>query len=163
MTYYHPLSDNDINALESILNKFSNDNKIEALEIGCGRSTTTLLNHCNLTILEIEKERGDIFIDNAQVIICNSLDYVSNKKYDLIFIDGNHLYSVISKELEKFIPMVKIGGIICGHDYEGREYSEAYIEMDCVNARHHGVIKAINEKLIEVDLCPNSCIWSKQL
>jgi predicted O-methyltransferase YrrM len=36
---------------------------------------------------------------------------------DLVFIDANHEYSHIRKDIDKWIPKVKTGGIIAGHDY----------------------------------------------
>lgn len=49
---------------------------------------------------------------------------------DLIFIDGNHTELAVRFDLKNYIPKVRKGGIICGHDYK--------------RAEGNGVIKAVN-------------------
>jgi hypothetical protein len=51
---------------------------------------------------------------------------------DLIFIDADHAYESIREDIQSWLPKVKKGGIICGHDYSGQE---------------KGVIKAVDELL----------------
>ena len=38
---------------------------------------------------------------------------------DFIYIDGNHQYDFVKKDLEDYVPKVKVGGVIAGHDYGG--------------------------------------------
>lgn len=38
--------------------------------------------------------------------------------FDWIYVDGNHLYEFVAKDLRLFYPKVKPGGFICGDDYE---------------------------------------------
>lgn len=38
---------------------------------------------------------------------------------DFIYIDGNHQYEFVKKDLELYVPKVKSCGIIAGHDYGG--------------------------------------------
>ena len=38
---------------------------------------------------------------------------------DFIYIDGNHQYAFVKQDLENFVPKIKVGGIIAGHDYGG--------------------------------------------
>jgi len=73
-------------------------------------------------------------------------------KFDMIFIDADHRYSQVIKDIENYYPMVKDGGIICGHDFNSGTYEEKYIEDDYVNGVHHGVTKAVTEKFSDVKL-----------
>lgn len=41
----------------------------------------------------------------------------SDNLYDLIYIDGNHDYDSINRDINNFKSKVKIGGYISGHDY----------------------------------------------
>lgn len=41
----------------------------------------------------------------------------ADESIDFLFIDGNHKYDVVKKDLTLWYPKVKIGGIISGHDY----------------------------------------------
>lgn len=87
---------------------------------------------------------------NVQVMYTdsnNAHSNISNNSYDLLFIDAGHTYSQVKNDLINYIPKVKKGGIICGHDYESDTFDEAHINEDYVNGKHHGVIKAVNEVL----------------
>lgn len=57
-------------------------------------------------------------------------DY-EDETIDFLFLDNNHLYEHVIKELEEWYPTVKTGGIIAGHDYHSR--------------RHRGVKKGVDE------------------
>lgn len=38
---------------------------------------------------------------------------------DFVFIDGNHMYDYVKKDIELYWPKVRPGGFLCGHDYSG--------------------------------------------
>jgi len=59
----------------------------------------------------------------------NSTILKGSEMFDLIYIDGNHAYEYVKKDIELYYPLLVKGGILSGHDfYEG-----------C------GVIKAVTE------------------
>jgi predicted O-methyltransferase YrrM len=67
----------------------------------------------------------------------NSLDVVSkyeDNSLDFVFIDGSHEYEDVKADILAYLPKVKVGGILAGHDYD--------------NA-WQGVVKAVNETLGE--------------
>jgi hypothetical protein len=41
----------------------------------------------------------------------------NDSKFDLIYIDGGHEYNDVITDVNDFLPRVKSGGIIAGHDY----------------------------------------------
>ena len=50
---------------------------------------------------------------------------IPKKTLDFCYIDANHSYDGVVKDLELWIPKIKIGGIICGHDFrEDGEHSD---------------------------------------
>ena len=59
-----------------------------------------------------EKKIKVIFLDSREL---NTNDY--NGKFDLIFIDGGHTYSIVKNDSEKAFKMLKPKGVILWHDY----------------------------------------------
>jgi hypothetical protein len=53
-----------------------------------------------------------------------------NEYFDYVYIDGDHSYEAVKKDLELWYPRVKKGGILAGHDF---------------NKPHYGVFKAITK------------------
>ena len=41
----------------------------------------------------------------------------SDRSLDFVYIDANHAYEFIKKDIELWYPKVKRGGYLCGHDY----------------------------------------------
>jgi len=44
--------------------------------------------------------------------------YFEPRTLDIVFIDGDHEYEGVSNDIEAWLPKVKNGGIIAGHDYD---------------------------------------------
>lgn len=49
---------------------------------------------------------------------------------DFVYIDGNHDYKYVKKDIELYLPKIKSGGVIGGHDFR---------------STHIGVIRAVSE------------------
>lgn len=43
-----------------------------------------------------------------------------NRYFDWVYIDGDHTYPMVLKDLEFYLPLVKKGGFLCGDDYGWR-------------------------------------------
>ncbi len=41
-----------------------------------------------------------------------------DKSIDFVFIDGDHSYDAVIKDIKAWLPKIKTGGILSGHDYE---------------------------------------------
>jgi hypothetical protein len=85
-----------------------------------------------------------------------------DRSVDLVFIDGNHGYSQVWRDLASWLPKVKPGGILCGHDCDAdysslppalRSAMREHLEDDCYfndrfagpSAFHAGVVTAVHE------------------
>jgi predicted O-methyltransferase YrrM len=57
---------------------------------------------------------------------------------DFVFVDGEHAYEAVKKDIAAWLPKVRPGGILAGHDYVHEEWS--------------GVIRAVTEafEMVEV-------------
>lgn len=82
---------------------------------------------------------------------------MQDASFDLVFIDADHSYATTLEDIRNWLPKVKSGGVLCGHDCEGRprdfdrEILEAGRQEDTVpgNDRfprvHAGVVLACEE------------------
>jgi len=106
-------------------------------------------------------------LDEITVINGRSDDVVDQvpDEIDLLFIDGDHRYSQVCRDIDNYSPKVKGGGcgIICGHDFDRYDYDERYIEQDAERGHHHGVVKAVMERYPHVSRLPSSVwFWVKE-
>lgn len=74
---------------------------------------------------------GKPFVKIVQKYSSEAVKDFPDGHFDYIFIDADHTYEGVSKDLVDWYPKVKIGGVFCGHDY--------------VVARNCGVIQSVNE------------------
>lgn len=65
--------------------------------------------------------------------------------FDLIFLDASHDYENVKSDIEAWIPLLKEGGILAGHDYD---------------PQFPGVIRAVNELVHGFRLIPGTTLWS---
>jgi hypothetical protein len=52
--------------------------------------------------------------------------------FDFVFLDANHTYQSVTDDIKYWLPKVRSGGLLCGHDYGGP---------------YHDVAKAVNAAL----------------
>ncbi len=69
---------------------------------------------------------------------------IKNETLDLVFIDAEHSYEAVKDDIKNWLPKIKAGGIICGHDY---------------NPSWTGTMKAVDE----IGTDSNNTVWYKQL
>lgn len=80
-----------------------------------------------------------------------------DESIDFMFIDADHTYTQFKKDFENWYPKIKKGGIFSGHDYNGKDYDERFVEEDCVGGVHHGISKVLKDW--DVMTSPGSSIW----
>ena len=148
------------------------DKKITAIEIGIcqGTHSKQILNNLNIEHLYLidpfEQYEGYTDYDNLNndFKICeNKLKKYKNKSFifkysddalndvpivDYIYIDGNHTYPFVKKDIENYYEKVKEGGILCGHDY---------------HENFKGLIKAVHEHFGNDFEVHKGSIWAKRL
>lgn len=97
----------------------------------------------------------DEFLDN--VVSCGVSNYIepmkmtseqaskcfADESLDFVFLDGAHDYESVKKDIEAWLPKVKVGGVLAGHDF-------------CM--QWPGVIKAVDEKFSTFEKLSKS-VW----
>ncbi len=71
-------------------------------------------------------------------------DQFADNFADIIFIDADHSYASVKKDILKYMPKLKKGGLLTGHDID-----------------YPGVNKAVNEVIKDFDVGPNF-VWIKK-
>ena len=112
---------------------------------------------------------------SVQPIRAKSLDAVQtfdDGSLDLVFIDGDHSFAAVRADIAAWLPKVRPGGILCGHDCEihmTRKNYQSIIENRAVDTIespdrrfaciHPGSILAVHEKLgNRANLCSDEII-----
>ena len=99
----------------------------------------------------------------------NASAIFKDKSLDMVFIDADHRYSYVKHDIEAWLPKLKSGGIIAGHDCEGfythfgsfKNQIDVHCEEDViVGICHPGVVKALYEVFGDnYNIEPDSSIW----
>lgn len=113
-------------ALATLINKF----KFESIaEIGVSRGLTSefIMKNCTsvkkyymIDITDIAFDKTILKYPQAEYIMLPSNEAVNkfeNHSLDLVYIDANHGYSEVVEDIAIWMPKVKKGGILSGHDY----------------------------------------------
>jgi len=61
-------------------------------------------------------------IDRGKVAVHRAFSYeavadFSDRSFDFIYIDACHIYEAVRWDLEHYLPKLRAGGLLCGHDY----------------------------------------------
>jgi cephalosporin hydroxylase len=89
--------------------------------------------------------------DEAVEIIANAAKKLGAKHlnlFDLVYIDGMHTYDQVKKDIQNYLPFIKKGGFIAGHDY-----SSTWL----------GVIDAVNQTVGIPDAIFQDTSWIKRV
>lgn len=122
-----------------------NCKNIAEIGVESGPTALYIINNClfdNYYLVDIQEWKivTEMLNDKCHYIIDtseNSSLLIPDKSLDLVFIDANHDYDFIKQDIELWLPKVKDGGIISGHDF-------------C--DKHEGVKQAVREKFIDFHL-----------
>lgn len=86
-----------------------------------------------------------------------------NNECDFIFIDADHRYQYVKKDIENYLPLVKKGGILAGHDCEFliKNADDLFKQTEDVDYTqfHSGVSRAVSELLPKAQLTKTGHIW----
>lgn len=114
---------------------------------GEGSYLETFISTSNFNPLKAFTDNLEIYLPRIK-ILSGSVEFFKDdlETYDFIFIDGDHRYSRIKKDIDILFDKLSPGGIMAGHDFDGNNWNEKHLEEDYVHGLHHGVSKAVSEK-----------------
>ena len=122
----------EVRTLRSWVKKLGSKDQI-AINIGAGAGTSALAlleGHPQLRVVSIDYDPLRLRDEKTAVYdagfngrlaqICNDSAEEGRSwtlPVDLVFIDGDHTYDHVKADLQSWMPHIRDGGILCGHDY----------------------------------------------
>jgi len=122
-----------VRPMTSFMQNRFNGNSVTGLEIGvqCGFNSMSMFKALNIKKLylvdpwdnedhyQTAMKMLSPFKDKIEIIKKFSEDAASDVKeeLDFVYIDGNHDYEFVKKDIELYYPLIKKGGIIGGDDF----------------------------------------------
>ena len=91
-------------------------------------------------LTEFRNNLSDL-LGTAKVVLGNAYPEYSGFA-DCVFIDGDHSYEAVKKDIQTYLPKILKGGLLCGHDSSAP-----------------GVTQAVSELIPPLQIFPNTSIW----
>jgi hypothetical protein len=113
----------------------------------------------NYQYVQLEDEMLNLikyFKDNTEVEVIkkSTTDFLlglSDNYLDLVYIDADHSFDSVLNDLHNSYNKVKLGGLICGHDYVNGTEAKNAVDYFCN-------IKELKINSLTKDGCPSFCI-----
>jgi hypothetical protein len=141
----------ELNWLRDMAEKSEN-----VVEVGSwkGRSTHAILSGCKGKVIAVDTWEGSederhgkqkealngnlyqIFMENVgsfqnlepwKMLEIDAADKIPDKSVDMVFLDADHRYEKVKKQIQRWLPKAK--KILCGHDFDSHETQEAVTEI----------------------------------
>ncbi len=125
---------NTLHGLDDLCKQYINDS-MSVLELGSyWGSSTSLLCYYAKDVVSIDarhtpeiqelEERVDnlLFKHGYFHTILDKMKLSSCYQFDLIYIDGEHDYTPVKKDIEESLPLLRHGGFMSGHDFDPQAY-----------------------------------------
>lgn len=107
--------------------------RIAEVGTGIGITTAHMLKYCpqieRIYTIDLIKPRPPHDrlggVERAEFILDDSVESAKrfdDETFDLVFIDADHTEAAVRRDLAAWVPKVKPGGLISGHDYGSRRY-----------------------------------------
>ena len=96
--------------------------------LACGAYDTRQQAFYDTLINNIKKYELEEFVEVIDSDSMKASELFKDNSIDLLFLDGNHSYTYCSNELKIWIPKVKTGGIVSGHDWPSQGIQRAVRE-----------------------------------
>lgn len=77
--------------------------------------------------------------------------FFPNDYFDWVYIDGNHTYEQVTKDLEFYFPLVKFGGKLCGDEYN-------WTGPDCLKGPKPAVDEFISKHGLAIEIDDNQYV-----
>jgi len=115
--------------------------------------TSYLFEFKNVYETYLERTGDHKNIKTIKLTSTDAKDVLKDELFDFIYIDGLHTYEGVKEDIINYLPLVKKGGVIGGHDYTD---NTEHIHLE-------GVKKAVNEMFGAPDKVFKDNSWIKYI
>jgi len=70
------------------------------------------------------------YINIVQSDSAKAAKWHQDESIDFVFIDADHSGKAVTRDINAWLPKIKYGGVIAGHDYGNPQYGELKIAVD---------------------------------
>lgn len=116
-----------------------------AIDIELGTAAIEGDSYCK-AYTEIWKARPDLRLIGIRCPSAEAAKYVSDGSADVVFVDADHTYEGVRADIQAWLPKLKAGGMLCGHDYHPQNWP--------------GVVQAVSEVLPAAAPVGVGSLWS---
>jgi len=121
--------------------KKSYTHSLVGAEIGVatGVNAKNILENLNIKRLYLIDNiwRDDIFknltsyMGKINILTLSSIEAskILNETFDFIYIDAKHAYPSMKMDIDAWLPKIRSGGVLCGHDYQIEDVRKAVEEL----------------------------------
>lgn len=120
-----------------------------------GVNSRIILNECGdlevffLVDVVSSKVLWELIYDTPAIFMnmpsATAAQFIADESLDLVFIDARHTYDSVFDDISLWLPKVRNGGILGGHDYQ-----PGYFD---------GLVRAVDEKFPLVNLTDGDHVW----
>lgn len=77
---------------------------------------------------------GNPVVEISEKFSVDAVEDFADSYFDFIYIDANHSYEYVKRDLGNWWPKLKSGGFICGNAYQNNEYQVEVLDFGVVPA-----------------------------
>lgn len=113
--------------------------------IGVDRSIHIARKHMVREIQRAYSDRSHVL----EMLTSEAASKIPDGSQDFVFIDADHSYEGCRQDIRMYLPKIRSGGLIMGHDYNASAYP--------------GVIRAVDETFSNRVRIHDDCVWSVEV
>lgn len=91
-------------------------------------------------------------VEKMKMFSHEAAERIDDASLDFVFIDGDHSYEGVRQDIDLWLPKIRGGGIISGHDYDNDIFGDAF----------RGVDRAVEETFGSFEVHPDH-VWSARV
>jgi len=101
------------------------------------------------TYLSLCETRPDLQILGIRMRSNLAARFFSDRSVDVVFVDADHGYESVLHDIQAWLPKIKLGGMMCGHDFHEVHWP--------------GVVQAVRESMPEAKTINVGTLWAMRI